>query len=161
MDSCEQKKLLKEHYNSWIESKHLYIQMEYCPQTLADVLKDKQQVFGRQSAEAMNIYEYFISCEIFRELLQCVQYLHDQNPPVIHRDIKPANILILQNTCNNTFIKLGDFGLATEHDRPSQSHTLGTGTPQYMAPDVGLSRHYGIKRITPHIGACTYKHRWA
>ncbi|CAG2109584.1 unnamed protein product [Medioppia subpectinata] len=92
------------YYYSWIEEKHLYIQMEYCSQTLGSVLKDKQQVFGRQSAKAMNIFDH------------------------------------------NTFMKLGDFGLAIEHDRPSQSHTQCVGTPQYMAPDVGLSKKYDIKK---------------
>ncbi|CAG2105565.1 unnamed protein product [Medioppia subpectinata] len=51
---------------------HLFIVMEYCSQTLGSVLNDKQQVFGRQSTQAMNIYEYFTSCEILRELLECV-----------------------------------------------------------------------------------------
>ncbi|MGB1012856.1 MAG: serine/threonine protein kinase, partial [Nannocystaceae bacterium] len=31
---------------------------------------------------------------IFRDLLGILDYLHNQNPPVIHRDIKPANILL-------------------------------------------------------------------
>ncbi|CAG2105027.1 unnamed protein product [Medioppia subpectinata] len=134
------------YYNSWTEGKHLYIQMEYCPQTLADVLKDKERAFGRQSPdESMTVFEYFMSCELFRELLQCLEYLHNQNPKVIHRDLKPSNILISRTITNNTFIKLGDFGLATEHHRPSNSHTRGAGTPDYMAPEVHLYNTYDCR----------------
>ncbi|CAG2102354.1 unnamed protein product [Medioppia subpectinata] len=140
------------YYDSWIEGKHLYIQMEYCPQTLRSVLNDKQQVFGRQSTEAMNIYEYFISCQIFREILECVQYLHELNPPIIHRDIKPENILILHNTKTNTFLKLGDFGLATEHNRPTKTHTQGAGTRNYMAPEVGMGKKYDVKADIYSVG---------
>ncbi|CAG2100538.1 unnamed protein product [Medioppia subpectinata] len=133
------------YHDSWIEGKHLYIQMEYCPQTLRDILKDKLQVFVRQTTEPMIIYEYFILCEIFRELLQCIEYIHGLDPPIIHRDIKPENILILYNEINKTFIKLGDFGLAIAHERQSQSHTRGAGTPKYMAPEVFDNRKYDIK----------------
>ncbi|CAG2108430.1 unnamed protein product [Medioppia subpectinata] len=129
------------YYNSWSEGKHVFIHMEYCCQTLATVIKDKAIVFGRQSSEAMNLYEYFISCEILRELLQCLQYIHDLNPPVIHRDLKPANVLIVNNTNNNRFIKLCDFGVAVEHNMVSMSHTSSVGTSQYMAPEVFQSRY--------------------
>ncbi|CAG2102935.1 unnamed protein product [Medioppia subpectinata] len=131
--------------NSWIEDKQLYIQMEYCSQTLGSVLRDKQQVFGRESMETMNIYEYYICCEIFRELLECVRYIHELTPSIIHRDIKPDNIFILYNSKKNSFLKLGDFGLATEHKTQSQSHTLGMGTPHYMAPEHLYTNKYSFK----------------
>ncbi|CAG2170744.1 unnamed protein product [Oppiella nova] len=83
-----------QYYNSWSDGTHLYIQMEYCSQSLRNILQIKPQVFGRQLGDPMNAYEYFISCEIFRELLQCVQYLHELSPQIIHRDLKPENILI-------------------------------------------------------------------
>ncbi|CAG2105709.1 unnamed protein product [Medioppia subpectinata] len=135
------------YYDSWIEDPELYIQMEYCTQSLRTVIEDKPRVFGRQSVDTsntkpMDIIEYFISCEIFRELLQCVQYLHELQPPIIHRDIKPENFLISYNG-NNRFIKLCDFHLATNQDRTAL--TRGVGSPKYMAPDVGLSQSYNFK----------------
>ncbi|CAG2102116.1 unnamed protein product [Medioppia subpectinata] len=124
------------YHDSWTEDPHLYIQMEYCPQTLRSVIKDKPLVFGRLSpAEPQTVFEYFISCEILRELLLCLKFIHEVIPPIIHRDIKPDNILISTNSTN---IKLGDFGLATEHDRQSKSHTHGVGTKNYMAPEIGF-----------------------
>ncbi|CAG2100076.1 unnamed protein product [Medioppia subpectinata] len=136
-------KYVVKYYHSWIESHYVYIQMEFCSQNLESVLKDKPIVFGRQPDKTMNIIEYFVSCEMFYDLLQGIQYLHNQNPPVIHRDIKPKNILIMINDCNKMFIKLCDFGLATEHEQ-FKSHTRGVGTAGYKAPETVLSK-YGIK----------------
>ncbi|CAG2106396.1 unnamed protein product, partial [Medioppia subpectinata] len=142
-----------QYHNSWLDKNNnrLYIQMEYCPQSLRTVLETKGPAFGRQwAAEAMNPFEYFISCEIFKELLECVQYLHELKPQIIHRDLKPENVLIantLSGNNNNSrrFIKLCDFGLATVHD-PSR-HTASryqhsaVGTRVYVAPEVYNGRY--------------------
>ncbi|CAG2101454.1 unnamed protein product [Medioppia subpectinata] len=130
--------------NSWREDNHLYIQMDYYPQNLQTIIDNKHIVFGRQTGEPMKIFEYFISCEIIRELLESVKYLHDLCPPVIHRDLKPSNVMISQNSNNNRFIRLCDLGLATSHDMTSMSHTSNVGTAQYMAPEIFQPR-YTIK----------------
>ena len=93
--------------------------MEFCSQNLRNIVEVKPQVFGRQLGEAMDCVEYFISCEIFRQILECVQYLHELNPPVIHRDLKPDNILMAKTVRNGRFFKLCDFGLATVHKHKS------------------------------------------
>ncbi|CAG2106489.1 unnamed protein product [Medioppia subpectinata] len=136
------------YYDSWLESNHLYIQMEFCPQSLKLLLRDKTIVFGRQPEDEMNVFEYFISCEIFKEILECVQYLHELDPPVIHRDLKPDNILINPKCRSNRFVKLCDFGLATDHDIDGQiasryEHSV-VGTTRYIAPEV-YSRKYSHK----------------
>ena len=130
-----------QYYNSWPEDKHLYIQMEFCSQNLRNILEVKTQVFGRKIGEAMNFVEYIISCEIFRQILESVQYLHELNPQIIHRDLKPENILIAENVRNGRFVKLCDFGLAVEHQRETQSHSKHTGTPKYMAPELYQSKY--------------------
>ena len=81
---------------------------------------------------------------MFKELLECVQYLHESNPPIIHRDLKPANILIAYNNRNGRYLKICDFGLATVHINNDISHTEGPGTMKYMAPEVSQSNHYSI-----------------
>ncbi|CAG2104247.1 unnamed protein product, partial [Medioppia subpectinata] len=135
-----------QYYSSWLDNntKQLYIQMEYCSQSLRTVLETKGPAFGRQSpAEPMNIHEYYISGEIFNELLEGVQFLHELKPQIIHRDLKPDNVLIVNGFSghNNSrrFIKLGDFGLATVHDpsRPTASRYKHTpiGTLGFVAPE--------------------------
>jgi serine/threonine protein kinase len=115
--------------------------MEFCSQNLRNILEVKPQVFGRQLGEAMDCVEYFISCELLRQILESVQYLHELNPQIIHRDLKPENILIAENVRNGRFIKLCDFGLAVEHQKVSQSHTRNVGTYIYMAPELGQSKY--------------------
>ncbi|CAG2100542.1 unnamed protein product, partial [Medioppia subpectinata] len=125
------------YYQSWIECNYLYIQMEFCSLNLTTILKNKAIVFGRQHEDKMNsVFEYFISCEIFKELLECVQYLHESKPPVIHRDLKPDNILIDPNFRSNCFIKLCDFGLAKEINTNVTASNSVVGTSRYMAPEV-------------------------
>jgi serine/threonine-protein kinase len=64
------------------------------------------------------------------QLLDALEYLHDQEPPVLHRDIKPANIKV---TPRGT-VKLVDFGLVKVlHDDESRTVTVvqGRGTVAY------------------------------
>ncbi|CAG2165845.1 unnamed protein product [Oppiella nova] len=128
-----------QYYNSWPESKHLYIQMEFCSHSLQNILDLKPQAFGRQMGDAMDCVEYFISCEILRQIIESVQYLHELNPQIIHRDLKPENVLIAENVRNGRFVKLCDFGLAVEHQTAYQSHSKYKGTPKYMAPELHQS----------------------
>ncbi|CAG2115848.1 unnamed protein product [Medioppia subpectinata] len=139
-------KFVVKYYHSWLESNHLFIQMEFCSQSLKSVLKDKPIVFERQPEDLINsVFEYYISCEIFKEILECVQYLHESKPVIIHRDLKPDNILININFGSNRCVKLCDFGLATDHN--TDGHTSSryehsvVGTSRYMAPEVYSGRY--------------------
>ncbi|CAG2112847.1 unnamed protein product [Medioppia subpectinata] len=121
----------------------------FCLQSLKSFLTDKAVVFERQTEDLMNIFEYFISCEILKELLECVQYLHESNPPVIHRDLKPDNILIDPIYSSNRIVKLCDFGLAIDHNTDGHTasryeHTF-CGALGYMAPEVLLGKQYDHK----------------
>ncbi|CAG2172220.1 unnamed protein product [Oppiella nova] len=102
----------------------------------------------------MNLIEYFISCEIFKELLECVQYLHELNPQIIHRDLKPDNILIAENAREGRFVKLCDFGLAALHNYLNPNHTgelefIGKGLYGYVRKVRNKSTNdiYAIKMI--------------
>jgi serine/threonine-protein kinase len=85
---------------------------------------------------------YFVSWELLTEIIECVHYLHGRN--VIHRDLKPENILV-SDGINGRFVKLADFGLSVIHESIDQSHTQGSGTPKYMAPEALTSRNYDLK----------------
>ena len=62
------------------------------------------------------------------------EHLHAQN--IIYRDLKPENILLTKE--GN--IKIVDFGFAKVV--PDQTWTL-CGTPDYLAPEIVLSKGYG------------------
>ena len=118
--------------------------MELCDESLKNILEIKPKVFNRNPNQAINPLEYYISCEIFIEILEGVKYLHESNSPIIHRDLKPANILIKYNNTNNKFIKICDFGLATVHESTELSKTRGAGTIKYLSPEV-FCGHYSTK----------------
>jgi alpha-tubulin suppressor-like RCC1 family protein len=113
----------------------LHIQMEYCLKTL-------QQLINKELTQQIISLRYFISSELFVEILECVQYLHKEN--IIHRDLKPENILIYEGM-NARFVKLCDFGLAVIHEFEDQSHSSKTGSLKYMAPEVFEGRKYDMK----------------
>ena len=102
------------YFKTWIDKNNdLCIQMELCSNNLKNIINTKHTVFGRRENDKINEIEYFISCKIFIEIIQSVQYLHDCCPPVIHRDLKPANILFDDRGVETEiFFKLCDFGLS-------------------------------------------------
>ncbi len=122
----------------------LNIQMELCLFTLKEAMERLNIELKLKSTKMWGPIGYLIVCELFTEILECVKYLHSQNLPVIHRDLKPSNILISSGS-NGRFIKLSDFGLSTIHQFDNQSHTQGTGTLKYMAPEVLKSKRYDTK----------------
>ena len=73
------------------------------------------------------------------EILQGLQYLHDQKIPIIHRDIKCDNIFINSNSGE---IKIGDLGLSTTMKNSYTSSVLGT--PEFMAPEL-YEEYYGTE----------------
>ena len=69
-------------------------------------------------------------------VLEILEYLHGQSPPVIHRDIKPSNIL--QRPDGG--ITLVDFGLVRDVARPEGGSTMSAGTPGYAPPEQYAGR---------------------
>jgi len=139
--------------HSWTENNEiLYIQMELCYSTLGDILLKKRNEFQRKEFEVMSRLEYYVSSELFKEILKGVDYLHEKK--IIHRDLKPNNILITDGT-NRRFVKLADFGLATIHESEKQSHTKYLGTHSYTAPEVFHSKYYDSKADIYSLGAIT------
>jgi serine/threonine-protein kinase len=91
------------------------------------------------------------------QLCDALEYLHNQDPPILHRDIKPANIKLTPGG----LIKLVDFGLV-KLMAPDDSRTVtilqGRGTAQYTPLEQygGDTGHTDIRSDIYSLGATLY-----
>lgn len=65
------------------------------------------------------------------KLASVLDYLHQQDPPIIFRDLKPANIMIGEGGA----LKLIDFGIARHFSQSATQDTQALGTPGYAPPE--------------------------
>jgi hypothetical protein len=160
--SCGLKKLdanyCVEFYNAWFEEENiinnqhdklkseliLHIVMELCDMTLEDIIDQFKSDPNLLENENLTEIGYYIASELFFEILEGVDHLHKQNPPLIHRDLKPENILIKRRK-NGRFVRIADFGLVTMHEFAEKTHNIDKGTVKFMAPEVIFSENYDTK----------------
>lgn len=102
-----------------------FLVMQYIPG------KDLEQLLADRKAQGQGV---FLTSQVLRwadQLLDALEYLHSQKPPIIHRDIKPQNLKL---TPRGEVILL-DFGLAkgivTYQSQVSQS--IRGYTPNYAS----------------------------
>jgi serine/threonine protein kinase len=102
-----------------------FLVMQYIPG------KDLEQLLADRKTQGQGV---FMSSQVLRwadQLLDALEYLHSQKPPIIHRDIKPQNLKL---TPRGEVILL-DFGLAkgivTHQSQVSQS--IRGYTPNYAS----------------------------
>jgi calcium-dependent protein kinase len=119
--------------------------MELCDKTLDDVIKELTNDSILKSTESLTRIGYYIASQIFIQILESVNHLHKQNPPLIHQGLKTANILLKKSEAKGFCVKIADFGYAAHHKFSKQSHSLDKGTNKYMAPEVIESKKYNTK----------------
>src|SRR5947207_15366797 len=68
------------------------------------------------------------------QVLDILDYLSQETPPIVHRDIKPANIIIGNK---DKRAHLADFGIARGYvtRNPQRKQTSALGTPGYPPPE--------------------------
>ena len=98
-------------------------------------------------------FQYYITSQLFIQILEGVHYLHTRSPQIIHRDLKPENILIKINENNENIVKIADMGLICLHNvnecniSLKQYHTEDVGPITYAAPEVLESRNMTLELI--------------
>ena len=119
--------------------------MEYCFDNLRNVLTIKLIVFERNENQAMNSIEYFISCEIFRQITEALNCLHTFKPePLIHTNLKPENILIGMSG-NKRICKLADFVSPSSIKNISNYQLMTCDNDKYRAPEINSLQDCDIK----------------
>ncbi|ORX92543.1 Pkinase-domain-containing protein [Basidiobolus meristosporus CBS 931.73] len=92
--------------------------------------------------------------EIFKHIVDAVEYLHSKN--ICHRDLKLENILIQESSEGALSIKITDLGLAEFVDNNS-TLTTRCGSEEYTAPEVILGQPCnGFKADVWSLGVILY-----
>jgi serine/threonine protein kinase len=131
--------------NTTNDNLFLYIEMELCEkQTLynfIDIIKKLKLV--KNNCLSHLIYSF--SSLIYSEILEGVNYLHNQNTQIIHRDLWPENILLKLEENNKLVVKIADFGLATIHKYAQKLRDPVLAHFRYVAPEVEDGGVYDTK----------------
>ena len=107
-----------------------YLVMEYVEgESLQDRFETQKRPF-----EPGELYTWM------QQLLDILEYLHSQSPPIVFRDLKPSNIVIT----SGGRAKLIDFGIARHFCPGKECDTQNLGTPGFSAPE-----QYGRKQTDP------------
>lgn len=83
------------------------------------------------------------------QILEILEYLHSQNPPVIYRDLKPHNIIISPETG----LRFIDFGIARLFNPVKEQDTIFMGTPGYAPPEQFRQRQTDVRSDIYSLGA--------
>ncbi|XP_059479721.1 serine/threonine-protein kinase PLK4 [Neocloeon triangulifer] len=87
---------------------------------------------------------------IIRQVTQGLLYLHSHR--ILHRDLTLANLLIT----SELNVKIADFGLATQLQRPEDKHMTMCGTPNYISPEVVTRAAHGLEADVWGLGCMLY-----
>jgi len=118
------------HYNLpgvidyFIEAGRYYLVMDYIEgKDLETLLQD----YGGRGVPENLVIEWTM------QILDALDYLHNQSPPIVYRDLKPANVM-LQSSDNK--IMLIDFGIARTVQPGSDKTKTSIGTPAFAPTEI-------------------------
>ena len=118
-------------YEHFQEPEHWYLIMDFIEGETLEEYQSKIPNKRLQLSETL---------DIGLQLCTVLEYLHNQQPPIIFRDLKPANIM----RTPTGKIYLIDFGIARYFKQGQAKDTIALGSPGYAAPE-----QYGKAQTTP------------
>ena len=122
------------------DKRNLYILMDYLQHgELLNVLKQ----VGRMNTQMVKFYA--------AQVVLMFEYMHGQD--LIYRDLKPENVLLDQEG----YLKLTDFGLSKVKQPADGMTNTFCGTPEYLAPEVILSKGHSFAVDWWSLGMLTYE----
>lgn len=104
----------------------------------------------------------FKPAQVDRVLLQLCGALHEAHERgIAHRDLKPENILLERHLHRDDFVKLMDFGIASDiDDAVAVAKSVGgqwMGTPPYMSPEQFTGDHVDRRSDIYSLGVICYE----
>src|SRR5215469_2331542 len=103
--------------------KRVYMLMDYIEGPNLEVLQ-KEQPDQR--------FPLSLSLALLTPVVDALNYLHHQDPPIVHRDVKPANIIVPMKGEGAVLV---DFGIAKEFVVDKTTNVIRHGSPGYAAPE--------------------------
>ncbi|XP_020532782.2 uncharacterized protein LOC105629380 [Jatropha curcas] len=99
----------------------------------------EQALFGPHFSLPLN---WEIRYRICQQIAQGLEYIHNQEPPIIHRSINASNILLYRDYN----AKISDFGLANLYEENDPFTFIRAGrTLRYMAPEYAVGKEVTVK----------------
>lgn len=131
------------------EDERDYLVMDYVPGDDLKSLMDQ----ARRKSKFLPLEEVLVWG---MQIADALEYMHNQDPPVIHRDLKPSNLKLTPNG----LIKLVDFGLVKQMAPDEMTVTViqGRGTATYTPLEQygGDTGHTDLRSDIYALGATLY-----
>jgi serine/threonine-protein kinase/endoribonuclease IRE1 len=140
------------YYSQQIRDGFLYIALERCAASLADVIERPSHFRALANAGKMDLPG------VLYQITNGISHLHQLR--IVHRDLKPQNILVNMGKDGRPRLLVSDFGLCKklEDSQSSFGATTGraAGTSGWRAPELLLdddARDAGVMEISTHSGS--------
>ncbi|HEY0756688.1 MAG TPA: serine/threonine-protein kinase [Ktedonobacteraceae bacterium] len=126
------------------ENNRLYMLMEYIQGQNLEILRKKRDE---------GIFTFAEVVALLQPIITAVDYLHQQQPPLLHRDIKPANIVVSKDEKRTVLV---DFGIAKEYHADATTTAIRHCSPGYSAPEQYSSMGTDSRVDVYELGATCY-----